>query len=443
MESVGVERFADYIDYLEVHPDEFAVLFNTVLINVTSFFRDPESWEVLRTEVIPQLVEKNGPIRVWTAGCATGQETYTIALLLAEALGQNRFREQVKIYATDADNEALAQARMASYNAREMEGVPEELREKYFEASNGRFAFRTDLRRTIIFGAHDLVQDAPISRLDLLICRNTLIYFNSEAQARILARFHFALLDDGYLFLGKSELLLTHARLFTPLNMRARIFRKVGRVNLRERLLVLAEGGNPDAGQLLGQQLTLREESFDSSPLAQLIVDRDNTLALANGQARQLFRLSPNDMSRPIQDLELSYRPIELRSRLEEVYATKAPVLESSVEYRAPGGETLFFDVLLTPIRGNGDFLGVNVAFTDVTANRRLKAGLERSAHELETAYEELQSSNEELETTNEELQSTIEEMETTNEELQSTNEELETNERRAPIDERGARNDQ
>ena len=425
MESVGVDRFADYIDYLEVHPDEFAALFNTVLINVTSFFRDPEAWDALRTEVLPPIAEKSGQIRVWTAGCATGQETYTAAMVLAEILGENRFREQVKIYATDADNEALSQARQAAYSTGELEDVPPDLRAKYFEPSNGRFSFRTDLRRAIIFGAHDLLQDAPISRLDLLICRNTLIYFNSEAQSRIMARFHFALNEDGHLFLGRSELLLTHARLFTPLNVRARIFKKVARVNMRERLLVLAESGN-DAGRLLGEQGTMREEGFDSSPLAQIVIDRDSTLALANAQARQLFRLTIQDLGRPIQELELSYRPTELRSRIEQVYATNSAVLEPGVEFRS-GGEVKYFDILFTPIGANGDWAGVNIAFTDVTAVRRLKAELERSAHDLETAYEELQATNEELETTNEELQSTIEELETTNEELQSTNEELET----------------
>ena len=135
-------------------------------------------------------------MRVWSAGCASGQEAYTVAMVLAELLGVDAYRERVKIYATDIDEDALGQARLAIYTAKEIESVPAELRERYFERADQRFAFRKDLRRTVIFGRNNLVQDAPISRLDLLICRNTLMYFNAETQGRILRHFHFAL-DAG------------------------------------------------------------------------------------------------------------------------------------------------------------------------------------------------------------------------------------------------------
>ena len=150
------------------------------------------------------------PLRVWSAGCASGEEAYTLAMVLAEMLGPTEFRDRVKIYATDVDEEALTQARQASYTEREVRGVPPELLERYFEPTGGRYVFRKDLRRSVIFGRNDLVQDAPISRIDLLVCRNTLMYFNAETQARILARFHFALADGGVLFLGKAEMLLSH-----------------------------------------------------------------------------------------------------------------------------------------------------------------------------------------------------------------------------------------
>jgi two-component system CheB/CheR fusion protein len=179
MSQVRLESYEDYLDYLEVHPDEFNQLFNTILINVTSFFRDSAAWEYLAHEIIPVLLQNKPPfeaIRVWSAGCASGEEVYSIAMLLAEALGPEMFQQRVKIYATDVDEEALTQARQASYNAKALEPVPAEWRNKYFDVNADRNTFRGELRRSIIFGRHDLIQDAPISRLDLLICRNTLMY---------------------------------------------------------------------------------------------------------------------------------------------------------------------------------------------------------------------------------------------------------------------------
>ncbi len=162
MAEVGTETYADYLDYLEVHPDEFGPLFNTVLINVTGFFRDPEAWRYLADQILPRVIEEKGPtesVRVWSAGCASGQEAYSIAMLLAERLGEDAYRRRVKIYATDADDDALGQARLASYEERQVVDVPPELLTRYFEPVNGRHVFRNDLRRSLIFGRHDLVQD--------------------------------------------------------------------------------------------------------------------------------------------------------------------------------------------------------------------------------------------------------------------------------------------
>src|SRR5437588_1547263 len=141
-------------------------------------------------------------------------------------MGTQDYKERVKIYATDVDEEALTNARQASYDEREAAGVPPPLLEKYFEHTNGVYLFRKDLRRNVIFGRHDLIQDAPISRVDLLVCRNTLMYFNAETQARVLSRLHFALSNAGVLFLGKAEMLLSHGNMFVPIDLKRRIFRK-------------------------------------------------------------------------------------------------------------------------------------------------------------------------------------------------------------------------
>lgn len=249
MHVVNISSFSEYQNFLEVHPEEFAILFNTILINVTSFFRDKDAWDFLANEILPQILEskkKGEVIRIWSAGNASGEEAFTIAMLMIEALGEEGFKNRVKIFATDIDEAALTQARMASYTPKDMEPVPQEFREKYFQISGGVYIFRPDLRRSIIFGKHDLVQDAPISHLDLLICRNTLMYFNAETQGKVLARFHFGLKDTGYLFMGRAELLLTHSGLFTPVNLKHRIFIKLPKVNTPGKLLVFARAEAPD-----------------------------------------------------------------------------------------------------------------------------------------------------------------------------------------------------
>ncbi|HET7228741.1 MAG TPA: protein-glutamate O-methyltransferase CheR, partial [Longimicrobium sp.] len=311
MQEVRVDGFAEYQEYLTHHPGEFTALFNTILINVTGFFRDPEAWESLARGHLPRLLEKkaHGEVRVWSAACASGEETYTVAMLLCEALGTDRFYDQVKIYATDVDEEALLQARAARYADHDLEAVPGALRARYFERAGSHWAFRTDLRRQIIFGRHDLVRDAPISHLDLLVSRNSLMYFNAETQARIINRFHFALNDGGVLFLGKAEM-MRHGSLFVPADLKARIFVRGPRASLRDRLMMIAQPQRGDGGERGAQALRLREAALDAQLAAQIVVDAAGTLVLANAAARSLFGLSGADEGRPLQDLPVSYRPV-------------------------------------------------------------------------------------------------------------------------------------
>ena len=428
MAEVGCETYADYEDYLEVHPDEFVIFFNNILINVTSFFRDPPAWEFVADEIIPRIIsgkDANAPIRVWSAGCASGEEAYTLAMILGRALGVDEFRSRVKVYATDIDEEALAQARSATFPAKSLETVPDDLREQYFEPTSRGFTFRNDLRRSLIFGRHDLLKDAPISRLDLLVCRNTLMYFNADAQASILDRFRFALEGGGYLFLGRAETLLTHSSVFRPLQLRLRVFASVA----DER------GHRPEIQRAADTPLEpewprtkLRDAAFDAAANATIVVDLDGIVQSVNASGRSLFGIAPTQLGQPLQNLEVSYRPLELRSVIEEAYTQRRTAERLGVEWRH-GEPPRVFDVVVTPLFDvpSGAPTGASISFEDVTRFRQLEAELEHSTQELQTAYEELQSTNEELETMNEELQSTNEELQSTNEELQSTNEELET----------------
>jgi two-component system, chemotaxis family, CheB/CheR fusion protein len=430
MDAVEIDGFGAYQQYLEDNQDEFIELFDTVMINVTSFFRDPDTWDYVAKEIVPKIVYDKvavEPIRVWSTGCASGEEAYTIGILLAEELGEEAFRDRVKIYATDVDEDALSFGRLATYSRKQLEPVSQELRTKYFEPADSGFAFRKDLRRSFIFGRNDLVQDPPIGRIDLLISRNTLMYFRPETQGKVLSNFYFALNEKGYLLLGKSEVLLTRSSLFAPTDLKRRVFEKVPQQLIRERLLSIARSDGAGQMPLLPDE-RIRDAALDAGSVPQLVVALDGTIALANGQARRLFGLGAPDLDRPFSELELSFQPVELRSLIQQSIDTGQPVLVRDVAWPSDTGEARTYDVQLTPLAAHeGGRIGTAISFSDVTRFRQLEESAERARDELETAYEELQATSEELETTNEELQSTNEELETTNEELQSTNEELET----------------
>ena len=429
MQTVSADDWDAYRAYLSQHPEEYVELFNTILINVTGFFRDTETWEVVAAEIIPRLLDErpeDAPLRVWSAGCASGEEPYTVAMLLAEALGEEGFRRRVKIYATDVDDDALAEAREATYTTKQLEKVPPELRERYFQQSNHGYAFRNDLRRGVIFGRNDLHRDPPISRVDLLVSRNTLMYFGSELQQRILANFYFALNRGGFLVVGKAEALQGGRNFFVPYNLKRRVFMKDGAVDPAFRLPRV-----PSPESLLRDDSTdLGGAAFEHAPTAQVVVDGQNRVAGVNQAARALFSLRPRDVGRSLQDLDLSYRPLELRSLIDEVRKQRGSVFGGDVRWQRGNEEPRTLDVQLDPLALSGEqFAGVIISYVDVTEHRALEDDLERARRELETAYEELQSTVEELETTNEELQSTNEELETMNDELRErTDETLQAN---------------
>jgi two-component system, chemotaxis family, CheB/CheR fusion protein len=439
--ELGFDSLTAYRDVLEADVDEFTTLFNTVLINLTGFFRDPAAWRYLEHEIVPQILSRRDDdqlIRLWSAGCATGEEAYTLAMVLANHLGTEQTARRVKIYATDIDLDALTQARAAVYSEKSLRDVPEDLREVYFEPDGrGRgWVITPELRRTVVFGRLDLTRDPPISRVDLVACRNTLMYLNSETQAYVIPRLQYALRDDGFLFLGRAEMVLRGgAGRFAPVSLQHRIFvalpqQQAGIPGARDEA-----GGRPfDVGGFELPQVppdTAKPEDAEpaGSLVAELLVDPEGLLTGANDLARQLFGIGADDMARPPGErLGLALESLDLEVHVRQSLVERMSHRVGLTQYEATGGESLNLEVWVLPLFDeNEKVLGAAVIFADVGSTLQLRESFRHVHEELETAYEELQSTNEELVTSNEELQSSYEELETSNEELQSANEELET----------------
>jgi two-component system CheB/CheR fusion protein len=424
MQAVDIATYAGYIDCLQVEPTELQALLDALLINVTALFRDSAAWNELRETLLPSVLAQMGPdepVRVWSAACASGEEAYSLAILLHEMLGDEAYKRRVKVYATDIDEGALALARQGRLSAEAMKPLTPAQRTTYFEPEGDGFRFRKDLRQSVIFGRHDLLRDAPISRVALLSCRNVLMYFTAETQNRVLERFPFALHEHGLLFLGKAEMLLSHSQLFTPVSLSNRVFR-AHRVAKAARLTSLA----------LGRLGRVTEAAFVAGPDAQLVLDANGGLALFNERAARELGLTREDLGRPFSELEIARRPFDLRREVASVQAGGEIVEVRDLQWAR--GSATHWDVRVAPLYDVGEVLGVHLSFQDVSQTHDLAERLDTAQRDLGTAHEalqrsseELQSTVEELETTNQELQSTNEELETMNEELQSTNEELQT----------------
>ena len=430
MFQLKVGSYGHYLEYLRKQGNEVNELLNTVLINVTHFFRDPQAWEALRGEVIPELARRlapGDPFRAWSAGCASGEEPYSLAILLSDYFGESIEDYDVKVYATDVDEDALNVARRGEYSAEELRHVRPQWREAYFQ---GRDVCRIgrNIRRLCIFGRGNLVTDAPISHVNLLLCRNVLIYFDSGLQMQTLERLHYALEPQGILMLGKAETQLSQNALFAPVNARWRIFRRTERDTRRGAVMHAFSAAEEGLVARKRQDHSLLKAYHDAiletARPGILVLDDHDRVQTENESVLRLFGLKgQSSAGKRVSESAVAARCPALPSKLSALRESGESVVEFDCTI-PDRNETRTLRVILrnirTPAGGRG---GTLVYVDDVTVHQKLQHTVEN----LEATGEELQSSNEELETTNEELQSTNEELETTNEELQSTNEELET----------------
>ncbi|MDQ2783556.1 MAG: ATP-binding protein [Chloroflexota bacterium] len=499
MLATGAARLADYIRFLGSHPDEYQRLISSFLIKVTEFFRDADLFAYLRDRILPPLIAEarvNGnELRLWSAGCATGEEAYSLAILVAELLGDELPQFNVRIFATDLDNEAITFARRGIYPAATLVNLPREMIERYFTPLNGDFEVKKQVRALTVFGQHDLGQRAPFPRIDLELCRNVLIYFTPELQRRSLQSFAFSLRDGGYLVLGKSETTNPLADYFVIEDAHLKVYRRQGERTLfpsaRYRDLstppLRVVGGSravmnseQSRVQREAQRSHIAREKFEGLllglPLGVVVVDRRYDIQAINSAARRLFGVHSAAIGEDFLHLARTVPPDPLRAAIDAALRGEAPAAAAEIAATEMAtGEIRFLELACYPQKvgdGSEPVDSVLVIVQDMTEHVQERRVLEESvAHQraeterlmvlmkrlaeanrqlldanqdLSNNNVDLRSVNEEFLVANEEAQAATEEIETLNEELQATNEELETlnEELQATVEELNTTND-
>lgn len=460
---VSLRRLNDWQDYAEILRDEAAEresLANDLLITVTSFFRDADAWDALRDSAIRPLIaahRANEPFRAWVAGCASGEEAYSLAMLLFEELKAQGKTFPIDIFATDASNATLMRARHGLYPAAAIEHLSEQRRQSFFRLENDRYRIKNELRETVVFAPQNLTQDPPFSRIKILICRNVLIYIRPEIQQKLIRLFHFSLSEGGYLFLGSAESIAGSEELFEVVSKKWRIYRRLGPTRheivdfpvLEGRAPSLPDrltGGRRSLSTIRATEIALKSLADRHAPPSVVIDHRFNVLYY-HGATGEFLKPQSGE---PTQDLLVLARDglgLRLRRLVEKA-------IESRSQHTArtrllQNGRTISVLIEVSPIgadRGEGlllvSFMEEKPPPADTTDSehlatsrehdleaeiRELKEAVRTTVIESNRAQEEFRAYNEEATSMNEELRSANEELETSKEELQSLNEELNT----------------
>ena len=451
-----LERADAYVAHLHAHPHEIDLLYSDVLIGVTTFFRDPEAFARLAETVFPRLLDQRPEgraIRIWVAGCATGEEAYSLAICLLEVLGERVSRYPINIFATDIDDEALTTARLGVYGEGIAREVSEERLERFFTRSERGYQVVNRVRELVVFARHDLGKDPPFSRLDLVTCRNVLIYLQTPLQRRLLRVIHYALAPDAFLVLGGSETVGDAADFFALVDQRSRIYQKKNAPSAgvfdfafgRRREAVPAPRPVDHRPMVTVQQLADRKVIDRYAPPG-LLVDEHLDVIQFRGQTGPFLAPTPGTATFHVFKLARSELLVELRATIDAAIAKDGPASSAPIPSWDPEHGPITLDVIpVHDVRAQRGCLLVSFRHElgasppvpppsreprSVDLEHELtttKDYLQSVVAELATTNEELQSANEELQSANEELQSTNEELETSKEELQSTNEELAT----------------
>jgi two-component system CheB/CheR fusion protein len=462
-----IDRISAYVRFLQENSQEVELLFKELLIGVTSFFRDPAAWEQLRTEAIPAILAARpagGALRAWSVGCSTGEEAYSLAMVFKEALEQVKPTANftLQIFATDLDHDAIDKARQGTYPTNIVADVPPELLRRYFIEEGNSYRVRKEIREVVTFATQNVIMDPPFTKLDILICRNLLIYLTPELQRKLLPLFHYSLKADGILFLGSAESISTFTDLFTPLSIKSRLFRRRESVLPAEPLQFPASfvpalaGGSKESTmskpvanlQSLADQLLLQHYS----PAAVLVNEKGDILYIS-GRTGKYLEPAAGKANWNIFAMARDGLRYDLGNSFQKALRQKEAITVKGLKI-GTNDSSQFVDVTIQAIEEPEALRGMAIiVFTDVTTPLEKKAaGSSRSAacdngkvleldqelqklreilhttrEEMQSSQEELKSTNEELQSANEELQSTNEELTTSREEMQSMNEELQT----------------
>jgi len=460
-----------YARYLKGQPAEMQALFRELLINVTSFFRDPEAFDTLRKDILPQLLAGKAEgyvVRVWVAGCASGEEAYSIAILLRELMDQTQREFKVQIYATDLDEDAIAAARAGSYPPNIAQDITPERMRRFFIKDEAGYHVKKDIREMVVFAIQSVIKDPPFTKLDLLCCRNLMIYLEPELQNRLIPTFHYSLKQDGVLFLSPSESIGNHHELFTPINRKWKIYRATHSNTSTRAVLAGGLTWAADKHGKVPQEVMQQANETNFAELAKrallhsyapasVVTDLKGNIVYVHGETGKYLRPAPGQATLNAIDMAHEGLQLELRSAIQRAANQGEATLNRELSFGAKDDLQkvgLSVHALHDAEAGAGLLL---VSFQEVQGvaagkgrgaktapgkraskspsaahieelERDLaytKENLHATIEEQQASNEELKSANEEMQSTNEELQSTNEELETSKEELQSLNEEL------------------
>jgi len=454
MQVVGATTGAEYLERLRDKQDEARLLFRDLLINVTCFFRDAEAFDYLRREVIPELLRDKGAgdsIRIWTPGCSSGEEAYSIAILIAEALSRARAKPSVQIFATDIDEAMLQKARSACYPQTAVKDVPLELLDRYFYAQDDDYVLAQSIRDMVRVSNHNLIKDPPFSRVDMIVCRNLLIYLNTALQQRLIPVFHYALKPRGWLFLGSAENIAARNDLFDAVDASARIYRRRG---VHRQSVAMPLFVQPLAlAAAAAEPAEARRSPFERADVAarrvleryappHVIVNGDNEIVRSSTRTGRYLELAEGAPSNKVTDLAKRGLRTAVRAVLEGARSGRKRAIKRGVEVECDDDTLASVDVIADPLNEEeillvfkeaGDRSEPREADGEVQVDgysheeriAQLEDELDETRSRLRTTVEELETSNEELKSSNEEMMSMNEELQSSNEELATVNEEL------------------
>ncbi len=463
----NIENAVAYLRYLQANPEEVRHLFKELLINVTSFFREPEAFEVLKKTVLPEILHdkpSDYTMRVWAPGCATGEEAYSIAMIIREYAEETNMDYRAQIFATDIDEDSIAAARTGLFPPNIAQDVPQARLTKFFIKEETGFRVRKDIRETVVFAAQDVTKDAPFTKLDLVSCRNVLIYMEPDLQGKLINLFHYSLKAGGALFLGSSESIGHFAGLFSTIDRKWKFFRAkpAGGYVAHDYKAAPPWSDFPQAGrgapQAPARKVNLEEMAHSAllsvfAPPAIIVNDKGDILYIY-GETGKYLRPAPGKPALTIANMAREGLPFQMLSALLAAAAHHQDALYRGLPVKTNGGtekidlavkllprtegeEQLFMFMFQEPPEKTIPVMKEDEGHASLPESGRAaelekelvytRESLQASVEEAQAANEELRSANEEMQSTNEEMQSTNEELETSKEELQSVNEELTT----------------